>query len=283
MDDLKTLTTALSVPEASAETVARSRRRLQDRMRRPARRPVGRLVPVLGLATAAAVAAAVVIVTGASTTDGRPASASEILLVAAASAERAPEGSGTYWHVIRRWDVPDTPPMESWTSRDGRRWSKGQPGDPPDAVVPEPLPLALKGAEVSIEDLEGLPTEPEALKAWIAERQGDPDDMSRSEQRGDPLFPLIALITELPTPPDVRSAAFRALAATPGLESKGAVEDGQALQIHDPDSDRTIEMIVDPETARVTRTNTLIGDDGSGAVSHGLISVTTGWSDQAPR
>lgn len=283
MDDLKTLTTALSVPEASAETVARSRRRLQDRMRRPARRPVGRLVPVLGLATAAAVAAAVVIVTGANTTDGRPASAREILLVAAASAERAPEGTGTYWHVIRKWDDTEIPQMESWTSRDGRRWSKGEPGDPPGVAVPDPAPLMLKGAEVGFDDLERLPSDPEALKARIAELKGRDSDMAVSQRRGDPVLSLIALISELPTPPEVRSAAFRALAATPGVESTGAVEGGQELLIPDPDGRKEIRMVVDPETARVTRTNYLLGDDGSLAGSQNFISLTTGWTDEAPR
>ncbi|WP_188196974.1 CU044_5270 family protein [Nonomuraea sp. SYSU D8015] len=283
MDDLKALTAVLSKPEPSAEAVARSRSRLQDRMRRPVRRPFRRLVPVLGLTTAATVAAVVVIGTGATTTAGQPSSAREILLVAAASAERAPQGSGTYWHVRRQWQNTDIPQMESWTSRDGRRWSKGEPGAPPGAVVPDPVPLMLKGAEVSFEDLERLPSDPEALKARLAEREGRDSNMSESEQRGEPTFPLLALISELPTPPEVRSAAFQALATMPGVERTGTAEDGQELLIPDPDGRREIKLVVDPETARVTRTNFLIGDDGSVGWTNGFISVTTSWTDHAPQ
>ncbi|MEV7908283.1 CU044_5270 family protein, partial [Streptomyces anulatus] len=255
MDDLNTLATLLAKPEPSPEAINRSRGRLQERIRGRARRRIGWLVPGLGLATAAAAAVAV-IATGV-TTPAAPVSGRDVLLMAAASAERTPQGSGTYWHVRSEWSGSDIPPMESWTRRDGRRWTKGEPGDPPGAVVPSSNSLSLKGAEVSFEDLERLPTDPEALKTWIVERRGNADDMSLSEQRGDPLLPLITLISELPTPPEVRSTAFRALATTPGVKGTGPVEGGQELLIPDPDGGREIKMVVDPETARVTRTNVL--------------------------
>jgi hypothetical protein len=282
MDDLDTLATLLTKPEPSTEVITRSRSRLQDRMRGRARRRIGWLMPGVGLATAAAAVVAV-IATGVTTPAGAPVSGREVLLMAAASAERTPQGSGTYWYVRSEWSDPEIPAMESWTRRDGRRWTKGEPGDPPGVAVPAPLPLSLKGAEVSFEDLEGLPTDPEALKARITERKGHADDMSRSEQRGDPLFPLLSLISELPTPSEVRSAAFRALATTPGVESRGVVEGGQELLIPDPDGGREIKLVVDPETARVTRTNVLLSGDGSTASTDEFISVTTDWTDQPPR
>ncbi|WP_344914982.1 hypothetical protein [Streptosporangium oxazolinicum] len=40
---------------------------------------------------------------------------------------------------------------------------------------------------MSIEDLERLPTDPEALKAWLTGLQGRESAMAASEQRGDPL------------------------------------------------------------------------------------------------
>ncbi|MEV0419328.1 CU044_5270 family protein [Streptosporangium canum] len=282
MDDLDTLATLLTKPEPSTEAITRSRNRLQDRMRGRARRRIGWLMPGVGLATAAAAVVAV-IATGVTTPAGAPVSGREVLLMAAAGAERTPQGSGTYWYVRSEWSDPEIPAMESWTRRDGRRWTKGEPGDPPGVAVPTTLPLSLKGAKVSFEDLEGLPTDPEALKAWITERKGRADDMSRSEQRGDPLFPLLSLISGLPTPSEVRSAAFRALATTPGVESGGAVEGGQELLIPNPEGGQEIKLVVDPETARVTRTNYLLSGDGNVAGTDEFISVTTNWTDQPPR
>ncbi|MFF3665923.1 CU044_5270 family protein [Microtetraspora malaysiensis] len=289
MDDLNEIATLLAKPEPSTEAMARSRGRLQDRMRGRARRRIGWLMPALSLATAAAAAVAV-LATGVTAPAGAPASGKEILLMAAASAERMPQGSGTYWHVKREWPTLGED-MENWTTRDGRRWTKGEPGHPPGVVVPDAASFMLKGAKVGFEDLERLPTDPEALKTRIAELQGRDDDMAASEQRGDPTRTLVALISELPAPSEVRSAAFRALAAMPGIESAGAVEGGQELRFPDPDDDpdsdpadrAEIKMVVDPETARVTRTNCLETNDGGVMVSGEFISVTADWTDQPPQ
>ncbi|MFF0864667.1 CU044_5270 family protein [Nonomuraea sp. NPDC003560] len=282
MDDLKELATLLAKPEPAAEAMARSRSRLQDRARgRTHRRRTGWLAPALALAAAAA--AVTVLATGAITPAGTPASGKEVLLMAAASAERTPEGAGRYWHVTREYRGVDIPTRESWTTRDGRRWSRGRPDAPAGVVVPDPNPLRLKGAEVSIEELEGLPTEPAALTSRIAALPGLPSAMSSSEQRGDPLFSLVALISELPAPPEVRSAAFRALAATPGVENAGEVEDGQELRFPNPDGGPEIRMVVDPESARVIRTNYLYGGDGGLSWGRDFVWVTATWTDQPPR
>lgn len=285
MDDLdNTLAALLAKPEPSAEAIDHSRGRLQDRMRgRRTGRRIGWLAPGLGLATAAAAAVAV-IATGVITPAGAPVSGREILLMAAASAERMPEGSGAYWHVTRQWSNPEMPREESWTGRDGRRWSKGEPGDSPDVAVTDPAPLMLKGAEVDFEDLEKLPADPEALKARIAELPGRDGDTAASEQRGDDVLSLVALITELPAPSEVRSAAFRALATMPEVTRTGTVDDGEELLIADPDGEPEIKLVVDPDTSRVIRTNYLLADDGSVAGGpDGFISVTTGWTDQPPQ
>ncbi|WP_214327552.1 CU044_5270 family protein [Nonomuraea sediminis] len=288
MNDLEEVATLLAKPEPSAAAAARSRNRLQQRTRAGrAHRRVSWFVPGAALVAAGA-AAAVVFTTGMPTNDGAPVTGNrvtgkEVLLMAAVSAERTPEGSGTYWHVTRQWSKTDIPPMESWTRRDGKRWTKGEPGNPPDAVVPAWNTLHLKGATVTFEDLERLPTDPEGLKAWIAERKGNENDMSASEIRGNPTFTLLALITELPAPAEVRSAAFQALAATPGVENTGAVEGGQQLRFPDPDGGRKdIELVVDPEKARVTRANLVLAGDGGVAGSDKFISVSAEWTDQLP-
>ncbi|MEU7004886.1 CU044_5270 family protein [Nonomuraea sp. NPDC046570] len=285
MDDLQTLATLLAKPDPSSEVADRSRHRLQNRMRGPvrARRRIGLLVPGLGLATAVAAAVVVVIATGATAPTVTPASAKEILLVAAASAERTPEGSGTYWHVRREVDGRVLA-GETWTRRDGRRWSKGWKPDS-DAVVEDPGPFTLgpDGAEVSFEDLRGLPADTEALKAWIAEAQGREASTTNPEL----LLPLSALVSELPAPPRVRAAAYRAIAALPGVESLGAVDGGQGLLIpHVVDRDQAkIKLVVDPETSQVKSTNFLVMADGGVmfTAESRSISVTAEWTDQPPR
>ncbi|MFC4120630.1 CU044_5270 family protein [Nonomuraea zeae] len=280
MDDLTALATLLAKPEPPAEAITRSRGRLQDRMRGRARRRTGWRVPAFTLATAAAAVVAL-LVTGVIAPAAAPVSGREVLLMAAASAERTPQGAGTYWHVER--EMQDVGRQESWTTRDGRRWSKGAPGDPPGVVVPDRASLVLKGAEVSFEDLERLPAEPEALKAWLTRLKGRDSAMTVSEQRGDPLFSLLSLISELPAPPEVRAAAFQALATNPAVKSMGAVEGGQELRFPSSDTTWEIKLVVDPETGQVTRTNYLAGIDGSASLSTRFIKVTTGWTDQPPR
>nr|WP_206067957.1 CU044_5270 family protein [Nonomuraea sp. FMUSA5-5] len=273
----------LAKPEPSAEAITRSRGRLQDRMTRGrARRRRGRLLPVLGMAVAAAVAVAV-IVTSAAPPAATPISGRDVLLMAAASAEHIPQGTGTYWHITRTWQGPDAPEMqESWTTRDGHRWSRNEPYATPGAVVEDPAPFRLMGAKIGFEELEGLPSDPEELKERIAGLPRHDSAMISADRQGELVSPLITLITELPTPAPVRSAAFEALAATPGVENAGPVEGGQELLIPLSGSVQ-IKMVVDPEAARVTRANILLTAEGGSAMSNSYISVATEWTDELPR
>ncbi|MEU6723596.1 CU044_5270 family protein [Nonomuraea wenchangensis] len=279
MDDLKAVATLLAKPEPSAEAINRSRARLQDRMRRGRAR---RRLPVLGLTVAAAVAAAV-IVAGVSQPAATPVSGRDVLLMAAASAEHIPQGTGTYWHIKRTYQGPDGPEVqESWTTRDGHRWSRNEPYATPGSVVEDPAPFRLMGAEVGFEELEGLPTDPEKLKEHIAGLPRQDSAMIPADREGELVSPLITLITELPTPAQVRSAAFEALATTPGVENAGPVDGGQELVIP-LSGNLEIKMVVDPEAARVARATVLLTAEGGAAISNSYISVTTGWTDELPR
>ncbi|PZG29927.1 hypothetical protein C1I98_31580 [Spongiactinospora gelatinilytica] len=283
MDDLNAVATLLAKPEPSAETIARSRGRLQDRMTpgRARRRRV-RLLPALGMAAATAVAAAV-IVTSVSPPAAAPVSGRDVLLMAAASAGHIPQGTGTYWHVTRTWQGLDTPLVqESWTARDGRHWSRNAQDSTPGAAVQDPDPFRLMGAEIGFEELEGLPSDPKELKERIAALPREDNAVLSADGQGELVSPLIALITELPTPAEVRSAAFEALAATPGVKNAGPVEGGQELVI--PLSEGLeIKMVVDPETARVARATILLTAEGGAALSKSYISVTTDWTDELPQ
>lgn len=283
MDDLNAVASLLAKPEPSTEAISRSRGRLQDRMTQArARRRRGRLLLALGMAVAAAAAVAVIL-TSMVPPAAAPVSGRDVLLMAAASAEHIPQGTGTYWHITRTYQGPDTPQMqESWTTRDGRHWSRNEPHAKPSAVVEGSVPFRLMGTEIGFEELEGLPTDPKALKERIAGLPQNDSAMFPADREGELVSPLITLITELPTPAQVRSAAFEALAATPGIKNTGAVEGGQELLIPLSGS-LEIKMVVDSETARVARANILLTAAGGAAMSGSYISVTTEWTDEVPQ
>lgn len=139
--------------------------------------------------------------------------------------------------------------------------------------------LGPENAEVSVEDLEALPTDPEALRREVTRTQ-----KGGSPGRYDVAFlPLVSLIAELPAPAEVRSAAFRALAELPGVRRLGVAAGGEELMI--PHGDREIRLVVDPETSRVIRTNLLpTAEGGLAGANNGLfIKLTTGWTDWLPQ
>ncbi|MEU4226802.1 CU044_5270 family protein [Nonomuraea sp. NPDC026600] len=296
MNDLELIKQLRSeVAETDPAALTGARGRLLAVMARTAaprrsRRPL--TVRVTGLAAVAAAAVvAVVIAMGQAAAPVKPppsagdvlpmTSAKNILLMAAVSAERAPQGSGTYWHIKRESEDGRRFWGESWTTRDGQRWSRGMDDRP--GVVKEPsgtfwLGLANGDAKISMEGLEKLPTDPEALRQKVA-------GMQTGESIGDydvAFMPLVSLIAELPAPADVRSAAFRALAELPGVQRLGTVEGGEELMVID--RGREIRLVVDPATSRVIRTNRVLTADGGMAGSNdSLIKLTTGWTDQLPR
>jgi hypothetical protein len=87
--------------------------------------------------------------------------------------------------------------------------------------------------EVSFGRLQKLPTGTTALKAWItvfnrtyADQMGEPYQPTQAD-----FLSLTSLIAELPAPPAVRAAAFRAMATLPGVTSLGPVSGGQGLRL----------------------------------------------------
>jgi len=240
MDDLRTLATVLAKPEPPRDVIDRGRRQLQEAVRgRPRRHRPGWLAGGLGLA-AAAVTVGVVIASGVTAPPGhrghtrtaahhhQPAvtelSGRQILLAAAATV--AKQRTGTYWHFKIRL-VPEGPKLssppgmhvvdtyESWIARDGRWWN-AQPrcaAPPGTAVFEGPgmdgFSLGKKGGLLTYRRTRRLPTDPAALTAWFA--RYEPSIGGDSFVAGA----LIALQYQVPAPPAVRAAAFRALAAFP--------------------------------------------------------------------
>ncbi|MGJ6969237.1 hypothetical protein ACSDR0_45845 [Streptosporangium sp. G11] len=183
MNDLQMISTMLAKPDPSDEAVREGRRRLQSAQRRPGRGNVTWLTGVMGLTTVAGAAVAVAIaVTGSpapiSTPDSPPVVAVEMsgqqILLAAASTAETKSASGTYWHTKTDFTAssvgrafPKTS-SESWVRPDGRTWLASRSGNT--VFKADPTVFVIADEEVSFAQLQKLPADPAALKAWIADK-----------------------------------------------------------------------------------------------------------------
>jgi hypothetical protein len=98
------------------------------------------------------------------------------------------------------------------------------------------VPFRLGVLEVSFERLQRLPAEPDALMASIA-TSIEHSDVRTMGVRPDAAMRkrlvfggLVSLVSQLPAPPKVRAAAFRAIASYPDVKNLGPVDGGQGLQ-----------------------------------------------------
>ncbi|MFI7431485.1 CU044_5270 family protein [Micromonospora sp. NPDC049836] len=265
----------------------------QSPAERAPRRVSRRLILASALTAAAAATAAVVTVGAGGPGDAgvrsTPAQADpagrQILLAAATTAERTPAASGAYWYL--RTESTDWR-SESWTRRDGRTWVRGAKTGGDVKELPLPMSFRLGGPEVTFDQLQKLPTEPAALKEWIADSVRDSDVRTSAGKPGAVMREqmvfdgLLSLVAQLPAPPTVRAAAFRAIAAYPEVESTGATEDGHGLLIRL--GGEPARLVVDPATARIRQTNFFVTADGARVSAPGdrTFTLTAEWTDQKP-
>ncbi|MFD0687930.1 CU044_5270 family protein [Actinomadura fibrosa] len=259
--------------------------------RRPSRRRRVLVVSALAVATATV---AVVAVNGGSSghrggTGTAVPSGRRILLAAADTAERTPEGTGDYWHVkVVVNEPPDTRTEESWTGRDGRYWWRGSAGKV--AKSPRPALLGLAGSPVGMAQIRGLPTEPAALKQRLAANSErgfvagpNPPRPSAALRERLVVEGLVSLVSQLPATPGTRAAALRLLAGYPNVRNLGRVGGGQGLRITFDGTEKPALLVIDPATARVRRTNLAVNPSGAVARSKRLISITAEWTTAVPR
>jgi hypothetical protein len=241
---------------------------------------------------------------------GRP-SAWQVLLAAATAAAARPAGSGAYWYVTSIWVQPGYQETdETWSRRSGNpEWvwagkkSGGRiikiavttgyslTGDPGilnqlENLPPLPVRRARKGLAgsarlgwVSFRQLQRLPTDPAALEALIAA-------VNRRYERAlglrDPgheavFLSLTDLVAALPTPPQVRAAAFRAMAALPDVTSLGPVDGGQGLRLA-LGGNRHATLVVNTATSQVRDILSVTGVGGETS----SWSITARWVNRRP-
>jgi hypothetical protein len=196
-----------------------------------------------------------------------------MLLTAAASAQRAPAGSGTYWYVRVRAATGNGNKLylaESWTKRDGQTWIRDQQGGTPIELPRSPDvlgPFFLGGRELTFHQIQHLPADPAALTRWIvtnAARHGGKTGgpaPSKAQEREDIFDSLDSLLSELPATPQVRAAAFRALAALPGVTSLGQAG-GQGVRFTLLGGEQAT-LFIDPSTGQIRATNFFVDNQGA--------------------
>jgi hypothetical protein len=243
--------------------------------------------------------------------------ARQVLLAAALTAAAAPEGSGKYWYVKDTQSLQGRVySVETWTPLHGRTWVRGNkmPGAPVGKLIPDVAGTAgqfsLADSDVLLRELEGLPprmyriggmhfkhyrvppglvtlaqlsrlpASPAALLAWITDfdRKSARENGASAAGRIGVFESLTYLVATLPAPPQVRAAAFRAMAAMPGVTSLGPVHGGQGLRFPlGPQLSATV--VVDPATSRVRDTLTVVGVGGEVSSD----SVSAKWTNRLPK
>ncbi|MFI6387021.1 hypothetical protein [Nonomuraea sp. NPDC050540] len=147
----------------------------------------------------------------------------------------------------------------------------------------------LAGQILTYEEVQRLPADPAALKAWLTK--------AAQASEGGQIDPFIAgslpdLLHRLPAPKEVRAAAYQVLLTMPGVRVEGAARDdlgrnGTALSISRPQPTGpkteagkiTRKLIVD------TSTMILLSDESAGAHPGGSATdlvLRAGWTDTAP-
>lgn len=125
---------------------------------------------------------------------------------------------------------------------------------------------------VSFGQLQGLPTSPAALKARLTALTRKPAMLTGPAAVFEA---LINLVTELPAPPQVRAAAFQALATLPIVIRVVTVNGHPGLRMSTSRFSwlRSATLVVDPATSQV---QAVVDAEG------GSMSITAGWVNRLP-
>lgn len=221
----------------------------------------------------------------------------QILLAAATAAEKAPEGAGTYWYTrtVSRYGKNGEPQVyEAWVSRDGQGWFRGRKTNGAVFRIPRPAPFSLGGSELSIDQLSQLPTQPDALKTWLENALRDSDArtsdgrLTAGQQQQLTFEGLISLVSQLPAPPKVRAAAFRAIASYPNVRNLGAVDGGQGLEITLVAQQTPARLVVDLTNSQIRETSWYVTPDGGNAgfagdhAADSSYKLTAEWTNDLP-
>lgn len=185
--------------------------------------------------------------------------------------------------------------QETWTDRAGAFWVPDSAAGAGVVPLGGPGGFSVASSELTFNQLQRLPESAAALKGWIIysfkhpayPQMGIP---TASVLPGYVQSTLVRLLTDMPVPPAVRAAAFRALASLPNVTSLGPGDGGQALLITGPPPPAIklpgvkfppspvpagdTELIIDPTTAQI---RSIITSGSTETI------VSEGWTNQMPQ
>ncbi|MGC5012811.1 CU044_5270 family protein [Streptosporangium sp. DT93] len=178
------------------------------------------------------------------------------------------DGSPTEWAMGRDPAPPfSVSPGEGRLSRN-KRWAK---------IYWSAMPMTLK-------QIEALPADPEALKKRALRAIRRDADLVTPAEEGLPET-LASLLYQLPASPQVRSAAYRAMATLPGVRAEGPATDsrgrrGIAVTFPiQPERGTRSRLIIDPATSKVLSVGSIgLPRDKSGD----RVVLESGWTDTRP-
>ncbi|MGK5554785.1 CU044_5270 family protein [Actinomadura kijaniata] len=249
----------------------------------------------------------------------QPMSARTVLLTAAEHAEAAP-ATGKYWHVLKvqsrafhnergNYWMLGRQLIGQWSRPDGRSWTGYRglgavPMSAKDAPAfrrdgsPDPSPISPRlvkdtgtktflvcDREMTFKQVQALPTDPGKLNGAL--KRAIPRDHSTAGRTADEVVKncVIDLLGFVPAPPKVRGAAYRMLAAMPGVTAMGKVTDergrkGFGLHVRVLRG-VTDTIIIDPDSSLVLSTSRTT-PDVPGKVAK-VLYLQVGWTDSDPR
>jgi hypothetical protein len=230
------------------------------------------------------------------------------------------ERNGRAWSGSREWVRPKTPRDEAAWRRDGApsRWCVGKTDtEPPRPIclhtAPGTASLArnhfpfevAEGHDLTFAQLQRLPQDPGALRAWlIGMTRHDLDPSASAEVIDVNVTEILAnLLVYPPVPPGVRAAAYRVLADMPDVTSTGSTRDelGRAGigismrygegwiagglvspsgKVAPTAGGPTRTLIIDPVTSHVLADETSTGN-GPDVVT-GTLILDVGWTNEKP-
>ncbi|WP_061290402.1 hypothetical protein [Herbidospora cretacea] len=291
MDDLESLRVALA-KDPSQDTIDQGRHRLMNATRHsaPARR---RWLAVGALALGASAAAVITMLTTAAPlpapTQAQPSvsrpvqlTGRQILLAAADTAEQAADEPGKYWHVVIEHDgpartakgKPDGPWRAEWWYRRADGHLFGGTGDGKAMDNPLSKNYWVLDQSFTYQQLQDLPTDPEALKelALKGMRDGLKGEEPRIGEDGYIALSMHYLLYDVPISPEVRAGVLRALASLPIVSNVGEVNGGDGVRV-DIDG-AAFTLVVDKETGLLR--SIVNGPDS-------VIEISTAeWTDELP-
>jgi hypothetical protein len=150
--------------------------------------------------------------------------------------------NGHAWSGDRRWVRPTTPEDQAAWRRDGapNTWCRGQTDTQPPkpeclhtapgtaSLTKDYFPFEVsEGLQLTFGQLQRLPANADALRAWLAADARRHLDQSAHAAliNQNVAAELADLLVYVPVPPPVRAAAFRALADMPHVKSTGPTRD----------------------------------------------------------